>query len=123
MSRHYQIWDRQSEVKTAGGRTYSPEEWIELNQYLKDPDAVCVLYAGRLNGKFIGELSDMKLSAELQGAVFDDNLTDDELLQAIEDFQNEMNQPVDPSTIPPTVEERTAAALEFIAMNSLPDQT
>ena len=44
-------------------------------------------------------------------------MTDEEILAAIEDFED---NPPDPG---PSVEERTAAALEFLAMNSLPDET
>ena len=44
-------------------------------------------------------------------------MTDQEILAAIEDWED--NPPVSNE---PTVEERTAAALEFLAMNSLPDQ-
>ena len=44
-------------------------------------------------------------------------MNDEEILAAIEDFED---NPPDPG---PSVEERTAAALEFLAMNSLPDET
>ena len=51
------------------------------------------------------------------GAAISDVMNDEEILAAIEDFED---NPPDPG---PSVEERTAAALEFLAMNSLPDET
>lgn len=44
-------------------------------------------------------------------------MTDEEVLAAIEAFED---NPPDPG---PSVEERTAAALEFLAMSSLPDNS
>ncbi len=117
----YQIWNKQDPVYTPGGPVYTPEEWMDKYQWMKHPKAVPVLEAGLMNGGSVGELGEMKRRAELQGAVFDQGLSNQELLEAIEAFEDEMNQPADPADLPPTVEERTAAALEFIAMNSLPD--
>ena len=45
-----------------------------------------------------------------------DGMTDKEVLAAIEDFED------NPPAPGPSVEERTASALEFLAMNSLPDE-
>ena len=54
--------------------------------------------------------------AKKSGVAITEAMTDAEVLAAIEDFED---NPPDPG---PTVEERTAAALEFLAMNSLPDE-
>jgi len=78
-----------------------------------------VLASGLYNGGFCMPLSEMRGIAEGQGAVFEEGLTPEALLSAIEAFEDARNAP---STEPGT-EERTAAALEFLAMNSLPDET
>lgn len=44
-------------------------------------------------------------------------MTDEEVLAAMEAFEDNP-----PGADLPSVEERTAAALEFLAMNSLPDE-
>jgi len=45
-------------------------------------------------------------------------MTEEEVLAAIEDFEDNP-----PGANEPSVEERTAAALEFLAISSLPDET
>ncbi len=62
------------------------------------------------------EYSAMVAHYKKSGAEITDNMSDAEVLAAIEDFED---NPPDPG---PSVEERTAAALEFLAMNSLPDE-
>ena len=52
-----------------------------------------------------------------QGAPITDDMADGEVLAAIERFEDSP-----PHSDEPTVEERTAAALEFLAVNSLPDE-
>lgn len=119
--RKYQIWDKQSPVACYTGQVFTAEEWIEQHPIINLPGVVPVMEAGDTAGGSFATLGQLKRNAEMMGAVFSEGLTDEELLEAIEDFEAEINAPVDPDTLPPTTEERTAAALELIAMSSLPD--
>lgn len=116
--RKYKIWDKQENVFTYIGENLTPEQWIDRYPVINVPGVVPVVAAGDINGGFFGTLRDMKRNAETAGAVFSEELTDEELLEAIEDFEDELNTP----DLTPSAEERTAAALEFLAMSSLPDE-
>lgn len=122
MTKRYKIWDKQSTVYTPSGASFTPEEWINQYSWINIPGAVPVGSAGMINGGFIGELGEMRAMYAQQGCVFADGMTNEQTLEAIEAFEDAMNTPPDPADIPPTAEERTAAALEFIAMSSLPDE-
>ena len=114
----YQIWDKTSHVYTPAGEDLTPAQWIERYQWINNPVAVPVVAAGMFNGGFIGELSQMKLMYENMGAEFDPSLAGEALLDAIAEFEDQMNTP-DPDYVTP--EERQAAALEAIAMENMPD--
>lgn len=111
----YQIWDKESTVFTPGidpahGRMdYTPEEWINRYPWATIPTEHCVLAAGLYNGGFCMPLSEMKVIAEGQGAVFEEGLTPEALLAAIEAFEDAQNAP----SAEPGAEERIAAALEY----------
>lgn len=117
-NKKYQIWDKVSHVYTPVGEDLTPAQWIERYQWINNPATVPVIAAGTFNGGYIGELSQMKLMAENAGAEFEDGLTNEQLLDAIAEFEDQMNTP-DPDYVTP--EERQAAALEAIAMENMPD--
>ena len=112
----YQIWDGTSDIYTPSGEKNSPEEWAARYPWVKIPGTRMIITAGVINGGAAMEFSATKESYKRMGANITDGMTDEEVLAAIEDF--EINPP-DPG---PSVEERTAAALEFLAMSSLPDE-
>ena len=114
--RQYKIWDKTETIYTPAGELLTPGQWLSRYPWANAPGAVPVVAAGPVNGGFMGELSMMRQLAERNGAVFDDGLADEALLEAIEEFETR------PAPAEPSAEERTAAALEFLAMNSLPDQ-
>lgn len=76
-----------------------------------------VISAGILNGGCAMEFESMKATYLAAGAAITEGMTDEEILAAIEEF--EMNPP---GAGEPSVEERSAAALEFLAMNCLPNE-
>lgn len=115
--RRYKIWDKQELIYTQVGEVLTPEKWIERYPIINKPGVVPIVAAGDVNGGFSGTLSGLRQIAEMSGAVFADGLTDEQLLEAIEDFEDEMNA----AAAAPSAEERTAAALEFLAMSNLPD--
>lgn len=119
MLKRYAIWDKTSNVYTPSGEKFTAQEWIERYPIaeLKSVKVVCA--AGEINGAFFGTLGQMVQMWESQGYDFSECTTDEEKLEMIEAIEDEINTP----STEPTVEERTAAALEFIAMSSLPDDT
>ena len=119
MSKCYAIWDKVSDIYTPVGEKLTAEQWISRYGWINAPGAVPIVQAGLLNGGYSGELSQMKAIAEQQGAVFDEELSGQDLLDAIEAWEDEMNKPVDPSEQEATAEERIAAALEYQNLLSL----
>lgn len=118
MAKRYKIWDKQEPVFTPVGEVLTPAQWIDRYPIINKPGVVPIVAAGEINGGYSGTLGQLKQIAEMSGAVFDDALTDEELLEAIEDFEEE--RAAEAANFIPA-EERTAAALEFLAMASLPD--
>ena len=105
----YQIWNKTDTIYTPGGPAFTPEEWTNRYKWIDSPAAVAVIGGGVLNGSFIGELSEMKSMYEQRGADFSSCETNEEILAAIEAFEDKMNTP-DPT---PSAQERIAAALEY----------
>lgn len=118
-ARRYKIWDKQEPIYTQAGEVITPEEWISRYPIINKPGVVPIVAAGEINGGYSGTLGQLKQIMEFQGAVFDEALTGDDLLEAIEDYEDELAAAAS-SYVP--AEERTAAALEFLAMSSLPDE-
>lgn len=77
-----------------------------------------IITAGIINGGAAMEFEATRAAYLKLGAALNDSMTDDEVLAAIEAFEDNP-----PRSDEPSVEERTAAALEFLAISSLPDET
>lgn len=107
----YAIWDKQTDVITPIGEILSPVEWIERYPVAARLTTVCA--AGDVNGGFFGVLSQMKQMYENKGADFSNASTDEEVLEVIEAFEDEMNTP-DPNYV--SNETRTADALEDLVV-------
>lgn len=112
----YQIWNKTDAIFTPSGASFTAEEWKDKYAWINQPGAKMIITAGVINGACAMEFETAKAWYISQGAAITDTMTDDEVLAAMEAFDNT------PVTDEPSVEERTAAALEFIAMNSLPDE-
>lgn len=115
--KRYAIWNKEDMILTPIGEVLSAEKWIERYPIAGIPTVTVVCGAGEINGAFFGTLGQMVQMYEAQGADFSACETDEEKLEVIEAFEDAMNTPSDE----PSAEERTAAALEFIAMSSMPD--
>lgn len=109
MAKRYAIWDKKSNIYTPVGEELTPEIWIARYGWINIPTAVPVVSAGLINGGFSGELSQMKEMCENMGAVFTEGISNEELLDEIEAFEDGMNTP----SGEPTPEERIAAAMEY----------
>ena len=119
MLKKYAIWNKQDEVLTPDGRVWTAQQWIDKFPSAGLSRITVVCAAGEINGGFFGTLGQMKQMYEAQGCDFSACTTNEEILQAIEDFEDAMNAPSDA----PTTDERIAAALEYQVMASLPDET
>lgn len=112
----YQIWNRTDSIITPSGAQFTAQEWADRYPWVKLPGVKMVITAPPINGGCAEVFDTFVAIRKKQGAPIADGMTDAEILEAIEAFED---NPPDPG---PTVEERTAAALEFLALNSLPDE-
>lgn len=112
----YQIWNGTDSIITPSGHQFTAQEWAERYPWVNASGAKMIITAGPINGGCAELFDSFVALRKRQGAPITDSMTDDEVLAAIEEFED---NPPDPG---PSVEERTAAALEFLAMNSLPDE-
>lgn len=112
----YQIWNQTDPIITPSGAQFTAAEWAARYPWSKLPGVKMVISGGPINGGCALVFDDLVARAKKAGATITDGMTDEEILAAIEDFED------NPPEAGPTVEERTAAALEFLAMNSLPDE-
>lgn len=117
MSKKYQIWDKVSDIYTPVGEKLTADQWIARYGWIKAPGAVPVVAAGLINGALIDELGQMKKRYEQQGATFDSSLSGQDLLNAIEAFEDEQaanaKAAAEEAAATPSAEERLAAAVEF----------
>ena len=115
--KHYAIWDKVSPIITPVGEVLSAQDWKDRYPVANLDSITIVCGAGEINGSFFGTLGQMKDMYAAQGCDFSTCTTNEEILQKIEDFEDEMNQP----STEPSTDERIAAALEYQVMASLPD--
>ena len=109
--KRYAIWDKTSPIITPIGEVLSADQWKSRYPVAALDSITVICAAGEINGGFFGTLGQMKQMYEAQGCDFSACTTNEEILQAIEDFEDVMNAP----STEPTAEERQAAALEAIA--------
>ena len=110
--RKYAIWNKCDDICTATGNVYTAEQWKEKHPIAKRADVIIVCAAGTVNGMIFGILSQMQQEREALGADFSKCKTDDEILEAIEIFDEEMNTQQDCEV---SNEELTATSLASIA--------
>lgn len=115
--KRYQIWDKKTNIYTPGGKMFTPAQWISMYEWINMPGAVPVISTGRINGKFSGELNEMKEMYENRGCTFTDDMTDEQVLEAMEEFDTAQAEAAkvaaEEAANTPSAEERLAAAVEF----------
>ena len=84
----YAIWNKKTDVVTPIGEVLKAEQWFNRYPWIAIETAVPVVASGFFNGGFCGELSQMKAICEAQGAIFEDGLTAEKLLEAIEAWED-----------------------------------
>lgn len=112
----YKIWDKQSTIYTLVGETISPEQWIERYPWAAINGVKMIVGGGVINGAVAMEFGATVDMYRKMGCDFSACVTDQDFLDAIEDFED--NPPV---STEPTTEERIASALEFQSMMMMPD--
>ena len=115
----YAIWDKVSPVITPIGEVLTPEQWIARYPVAGVETIKVVCAGGEINGAFFGTLGQMKDMYEKNGCDFSACVSDEDYLDAIEAFEDEMNKP----SSEPTAEERQATALEAIATGATSETT
>lgn len=110
--RRYAIWNKETPIITPIGEVLSPEQWMDRYPWIRIEGMVPVVATGAFNGGLIAELSQLKTMYEAQGANFADGLDNEELLEAIEAWEDLANIQVE------TVSDatRTADALEDLVL-------
>jgi hypothetical protein len=113
--RRYQIWDKQSDLYTpgvdpaTGKQKWAAEEYIAAHaQWAAHPAAKVIITTGIINCGVFMEFGATVEHYKRAGAAIEDGMTDDEVLAAIEEFEDRP-----PPDTGPSYEERIAAALEF----------
>lgn len=114
----YKIWDKQETIYTPSGEEFTPEQWLNRYPWAKRDGVKMVVSGELINGAFCGEFETMKHRAEKMGVTFTDGMTDEEVLVAIEEFELHP-----PGADQPSIEERTAAALEAQVLMAMPEET
>ena len=118
MSR-YAIWNKTDDIYTIapdknGKMHFTAQEYIsEKAAWAANPAVKVIVGGGAINGTVFMEFGAAKQMYAAQGAAITDDMSDAQVLAAIEAFEDA------PSAVEPSAEERSAAALEFIALNSL----
>ena len=123
MAKHYAIWDKQSPVLTPSGEIFTAAEWKAKFPVAALDNITVVCAAGEINGALFGTLGQMKQNFEQRGCDFSACTSDQEILQAIEDFEDAEQAAKEASASAPTAEERQAAALEAIATGATAETT
>lgn len=109
--KRYAIWNKKDPIVTPIGEVLTADKWIERYPVAGLETITVVCSAGEINGGFFGTLGQMKQMYEAQGADFSACTTNEEILEAIEAWEDYVPE----ASTEPTAEERTATALEAIA--------
>lgn len=112
----YKIWNKEEEVITPIGEVLSPDEWI--SRYPIADKVATVLFDDVVNGGYFGIYSQMVNIYAKQGCDFSECITEQDHLNKIEEFEDNLNKPNDNVT----TEERTASALEALVLLNMEDE-
>lgn len=113
----YELYDRNKIYMTPGG-TLAPPNWVAEHY----PAATQFPFIVETDASHTMMLS-MDALAKMKGFHnIDVNLTDAEAVEAVADAIYAQRVASEEAANTPSVEERTAAALEFIALSNLPDE-
>lgn len=117
MSR-YAIWNKKDNIYTPVGEKFTAEQWIDRYPLAEIESVKVVCAGGVINGGFFGILSEMVDMYAKAGCDFSACEADQDYLDAIEAFEDKMNEP----STEASTDERIAAALEAQVMLAMPDE-
>lgn len=120
----YQIWNKTDDIYTPAGTKFTAAEWADRYPWVKAPKAKMVITAGDpeegdINGGVAINFKQFVQQYKRAGVHITDDMTDEEAIAAIEAFED---MPPEYGLGFPTAEERTAAALEYLVLNNMPDE-
>lgn len=117
----YAIWNKKDDVYTPSGEKFTAQQWIARYPIAEVPTVSVVCAGGVINGAFFGILSEMVDMYAKMGCDFSACEADQDYLDAIEAFEDEMNAPVEVVDASAVALENIAAQLEFQNMMALED--
>lgn len=109
--KRYAIWNKKDPVITPIGEVFAPEQWIDRYPVAGLETITVVCSAGEINGGFFGTLGQMRQMYEAQGCDFSACETPEEILEAIEAWEDRVPE----SSGEISNEELTATSLASIA--------
>lgn len=112
----YKIWDKQTNLVTPIGEVLTPQEVFQRFPASALPEMKYIIADQPISMAVFMEFQATKEHYKSLGVPITDNMTDQEVLDAISNWEENLPNPE------PTAEERIAAALEFQNLLALPDQ-
>lgn len=113
----YQIWDKKTDIFTPSGHKFTAAEWLAKYPWADLPGVKMIITSGTINGGAAMEFQATVDRYSEMGADFYNCETDEDYLAAIEDFELHP-----PGYDQPSIEERTAAALEAQVLMAMPQE-
>lgn len=106
----YKIWNGTDTIYTPDGKKFTPDEWRGMWPWANIPGVKMIIQDAPINGQVAMEFEQTKTVYKSSGAKIVDGMTDEEVLAAISEFEE--NPPITVAS----AEERIAAALEAQVM-------
>lgn len=106
----YKIWNGTDTIYTPDGKKFTPDEWREMWPWANIPGVKMIIQDAPINGQVAMEFEQTKTVYKSSGAKITNDMTDEEVLAAISEFEE--NPPITVAS----AEERIAAALEAQVM-------
>lgn len=106
----YKIWDKKESIITPAGEEITATDWLKRYPWAGKPGVKAIIGGGVINGTDMLEFGATVSFFKKQGCAITELMTDAQILQAIEDFED---TPVEPE---PDVAERMVALEEYKAM-------
>ena len=113
----YQIWDKKTDIFTPSGHKFTAAEWLAKYPWANLPGVKMIITSGTINGGAAMEFQATVDRYMEMGADFSSCETDEDYLAAIEAFELHP-----PGYDQPSIEERTAAALEAQVLMAMPEE-
>lgn len=98
----YQIWNKTDDIITPSGAQFMATEWANRYPWAKISGVKMIITSGPINGGCALEFSATVAQYKKMGAAITDDMTDEEVLAAIEAFEDNPRIPAPPwRSVPP----------------------